>query len=292
MIHADHLTKQFKNGKGIFDVSFSIEEGDIFGFLGPNGAGKSTTTRHLMGFIQPDSGSALINGLNCWTDAPRVQEIVGYLPGEMAFFDDMNGLQFLDIIQNMRKLKSIKKRNELIERLELDIKTPIRKMSKGMKQKVGIVTAFMHDPAVYLLDEPTSGLDPLMQQRFIELILEEKARGKTIFMSSHMFQEIERTCDRVMMIKAGRIVANDHIKEMKKKQRKLFMVTCASAEDINRLAQGPFKTTVLNELTIEITVQGNVKEFLALLSTTNVEDLSMKAEQLEDIFLGYYGQEE
>ncbi|WP_088103154.1 ABC transporter ATP-binding protein [Halalkalibacter urbisdiaboli] len=292
MINARQLTKTFKNGKGISDVSFSIAEGEVFGFLGPNGAGKSTTTRHLMGFLKPDKGSAQIHGLDCWIEAPKVQEVVGYLPGEIAFFDDMTGTQFLDFIQSMRQLMNLKRKKDLIERLELDIHTPIRKMSKGMKQKVGIVAAFMHDPAVYLLDEPTSGLDPLMQQRFVELILEEKSRGKTIFMSSHMFQEIEKTCDRVMIIKDGQIVENDQIDTIRKKQRKTFHVSVATDSDLNKILTSSFPTKRLHDRAIEIIVQGNMKEFLQLLHSCDVSDLSMQAESLENIFLGYYGKEQ
>jgi ABC-2 type transport system ATP-binding protein len=207
MIRIEGLTKVFRNGRGIFDLSFTVGEGEVFGYLGPNGAGKSTTIRHLMGFLRPDKGVAEIAGLDCWSQAPFVQAQTGYLPGEIAFLEDMNGLEFLKLLGGMRRMTDTSRRDELIERFQFDVSTPIRKMSKGMKQKVGIVAAFMHDPKVLILDEPTSGLDPLMQQRFLELIAEEKAQGKTILMSSHIFQEIERVCDRVGIIKDGRLIA-------------------------------------------------------------------------------------
>ena len=156
MISVQNVTKQFSNGKGLFDITFEVKEGEVFGYLGPNGAGKSTTIRNLMGFIKPTAGKATIFGLDCWEDAAKIQREVGYLPGEISFIEGMNGLEFLNLMQGMRGLKDIKRRDELIERLQFDVKTPIRKMSKGMKQKVGIVAAFMHDPEVLILDEPTS----------------------------------------------------------------------------------------------------------------------------------------
>lgn len=207
MLEVHNLTKKFKNGKGIFNVSFSIKKGEVFGFLGPNGAGKSTTIRHIMGFMKPDTGFTKVNELDTWKKQGEVQKYIGYLPGEIAFFDGMTGKTFLDFMANMQGMKDFSKRNELIERLQFDVFTPIRKMSKGMKQKVGIVAAFMHDPEVIILDEPTSGLDPLMQKVFIEMVLEEKAKGKTFLMSSHSFPEIERTCDRAAIIKDGVVIA-------------------------------------------------------------------------------------
>ncbi len=196
MIALEHVTKTFANGHGIFDLSFAVAQGEVFGYLGPNGAGKSTTIRLLMGFLRPDGGTAAINGLDCWAKAAEIQQSVGYLPGEIGFFDDMTGTQFLDLMTSMRRLPDHARRSDLIARFELDPRQMIRKMSKGTKQKVGIIAAFMHRPSVLILDEPTSGLDPLMQQRFLELVEEDKARGATILMSSHLFTEVERVCDR------------------------------------------------------------------------------------------------
>ncbi|MGZ4112384.1 MAG: ABC transporter ATP-binding protein, partial [Tumebacillaceae bacterium] len=221
MIELHGLTKQFAGGKGIFDLTFQVQKGEIFGYLGPNGAGKSTTIRHLMGFTRPDKGRATIDGLDTWANAAEIQKRVGYLPGEIAFLERMNGLEFLKLLAGMRGLRDTSRRDELIERFQFDIKTPIRKMSKGMKQKVGIVAAFMHDPDVLILDEPTSGLDPLMQRIFVDLLLEEKRKGKTILMSSHIFHEIERTCDRVGIIKDGRLISEENVRELQSKQRRI-----------------------------------------------------------------------
>ena len=166
-ISINNLTRDYGNNKGIFDVSFNVEKGEVFGFLGPNGAGKTTTIRHLMGFIKPKMGSCSINDLDCFSKASEIQKTLGYIPGEISFFDDMSGLAFLNFLEKFRGLSKSRK-DELIEYFELNPKGKIKKMSKGMKQKIGIVAAFMHDPDILILDEPTSGLDPLMQKKFID----------------------------------------------------------------------------------------------------------------------------
>ena len=180
VIEIKNLTRDYGGGKGIFDVSFQVNKGEVFGFLGPNGAGKTTTIRHLMGFIKNRSGECAIDGLDCWRDRAIIQKTLGYIPGEINFFDDMTGTEFLAFLAKYRGLTDLERQKELLERFELDPKGKIRKMSKGMKQKIGIVTAFMHNPDILILDEPTSGLDLLMQQRVIELLEREKRRGTHI----------------------------------------------------------------------------------------------------------------
>lgn len=209
LIQIDHLLRDYGGGKGVFDVSFHVNQGESFGFLGPNGAGKTTTIRHLMGFLKPQSGSCMIDGINCWRESDKIQVRLCYIPGEISFFDDMTGTEFLRFTASYRRVGANSRQKELLDRFELDSKGKIKKMSKGMKQKLGIVTAFMHDPDILILDEPTSGLDPLMQSRFIDLVAEEKKRGKTILLSSHIFEEVERTCDRVGIIRQGKLVAMD-----------------------------------------------------------------------------------
>jgi ABC-2 type transport system ATP-binding protein len=292
MIEIEQLSKKFSNGKGIFDLSFEVNKGEIFGYLGPNGAGKSTTIRHLMGFMKPSKGSAKIDGRDCWEEAAEIQKKVGYLPGEISFIEGMNGLEFLRLIERMRRLKNSGYRNELIDRLQFDVNTPIRKMSKGMKQKVAIVAAFMHDPDILILDEPTSGLDPLMQRLFIDLILEEKAKGKTILMSSHSFQEIERTCDRVGIIKDGRLVAVEDVNSLQSKQRKVFDVTVESDEDIAKLTTSDLKLIKQEGQHFQIIVQGSYDDFLHVLSSCSVTNLSVRTQDLEELFMHYYDRKE
>ena len=228
VIQIDHLTRDYGEGKGVFDLSFHVEQGEAFGFLGPNGAGKTTTIRHLMGFLKPLSGTCAIGGMDCWTDRHRIQAKLGYIPGEISFFGDMTGAEFLRFLTRYRGMASTERQKALLERFELDPRGKIKRMSKGMKQKLGIVAAFMHDPDILILDEPTSGLDPLMQSRFIDLVLEEKKRGTTILMSSHLFEEVERTCDRVGIIRQGRLVAVDAVDTLRQRHMRPYTVTLES----------------------------------------------------------------
>lgn len=292
MIELRGLTKQFASGKGIFDLTFDVRAGEIFGYLGPNGAGKSTTIRHLMGFIKPDQGSAMIAGLDTWKDAAEIQKRVGYLPGEIAFLERMNGLEFLKLIAGMRGMRDTTRRDQLIERFQFDIKTPIRKMSKGMKQKVGIVAAFMHDPDVLILDEPTSGLDPLMQRIFVDLLLEEKRQGKTILMSSHIFQEIERTCDRVGIIKDGRLISEENVSELRSKQRRIFEITLGSQNSLERLLQSNLEIVGTQGMRVQVAVQGDYETFLGTLARLQVRGIDVHSLDLEEIFMHYYDREE
>ena len=230
VINTQNLTRDYGGGKGFFNLSFQVGQGEVFGFLGPNGAGKTTTIRHLMGFLRPKTGKCTIGGLDCWSQRDKVQARLGYIPGEISFFDDMSGTEFLRFIAEYRKINAGNRMEELLERFELDPKGKIKKMSKGMKQKIGIVSAFMHDPDILVLDEPTSGLDPLMQSRFVELLGEEKQKGKTILLSSHMFEEVERTCDRVGIIRAGKLVAVDSIESLRKRHVRSYQVTLDTEE--------------------------------------------------------------
>lgn len=236
-INIQNLTRDYGGGKGIFNVSFEVEKGETFGFLGPNGAGKTTTIRHLMGFIRPKSGECKIDNLDCWKEHDEIQKRLGYIPGEISFFDDMSGREFLKFTADYRKLGKDNRMQEMLERFELNPKGKIKKMSKGMKQKLGIVTAFMHDPDILILDEPTSGLDPLMQKRFIELIEEEKKRGKTILLSSHMFEEVERTCDRIGIIRSGKLVTVDYVETLRERHMHSYTVTLDTEEKAEAFAR-------------------------------------------------------
>lgn len=268
VINIQHLTRDYGMGKGIFDVSIQVEKGEVFGFLGPNGAGKTTTIRHLMGFIKPKAGICQIDGLDCWKNRDKIQKRLGYISGEIHFFDDMTGKEFLKFISEYRNIKTPNRKQEMLERFELDPRSRIKKMSKGMKQKIGIVSAFMHDPDILILDEPTSGLDPLMQNRFIELIAEEKKKGKTILLSSHMFEEVERTCDRIGMIRNGKLVTTDSVDALRKRYRHTYTVRLDSpklAEDFAKDFDG----------------------------TCHGDCVTVAAKQsLESIFMNYYGGED
>lgn len=258
-IKIDSLTRDYGGGRGVFDLSFEVGQGEAFGFLGPNGAGKTTTIRHLMGFIKPKSGVCTIDGMDCWRDSAKIQQRLGYIPGEISFFDDMTGTEFLKFTAQYRGMNDSGRTEEMLKRFDLNPKGKMKRMSKGMKQKIGIVAAFMHDPDILILDEPTSGLDPLMQSRFIELITEEKERGKTILMSSHMFDEVERTCHRMGIIKEGRLVAVDTSSALRKKHIRSYTVklddkstAAAFAEDFGAVQDGVCVTVSTSQTLEEI----------------------------------------
>ena len=268
IIEVEHLTRDYGGGRGVFDVSFQVAAGEVFGFLGPNGAGKTTTIRHLMGFLKAKEGGCRINGLDCFRDREKVQQMLGYLPGEISFFDDMTGIEFLDFVSGYRKDKGESRRKELMDMFDLNPHGKIKKMSKGMKQKVGIVAAFMHDPQVLILDEPTSGLDPLMQNRFIELVEAEREKGKTILMSSHMFEEVERTCHRIGIIRAGKLVAMDQVEALREQYMTPYTVTLESEEMAKAFA----------------------KDFQGVCQGRSVTVSAKRS--LEEVFMQYYGGEE
>ena len=293
MIEVKGLTLTYPSGKGVFDLNFTVGKGEVMGYLGPNGAGKTTTIRALLGFMRPDSGTCFIDGLDCSAAAPKIQKNLGYIPGEITFLDGMNGDEFLRFMRDMRGTKDAALQNRLLDVFELNPKGRIKKFSKGMKQKLGIVTAFMHDPDVLILDEPTSGLDPLMQNRFVELLLEEKKKGKTILMSSHMFEEVERTCDNVLIIKEGRIVAHSDVQSLKSAQRRGFFVKPRDkAPAAQAFANAGFEVREAPYDTLEVFVTGeNVDGFLKTASQFTILNLDVKAQSLEDVFMQFYGKE-
>lgn len=290
MIKVSSLTQIYPSGKGIFSVDFTVKKGEVFGYLGPNGAGKTTTIRNMLGFANATEGYVTIDDIDCRAHAASLQNRIGYLPGEIAFIDNMSGLEFLRFMTEMRGLKETGRRDELIERFQLEATGKIKKMSKGMKQKVGIVAAFMHDPEVYILDEPTSGLDPLMQNVFMELIQEEKKRGKTILMSSHIFAEVQEACDRVGIIRDGKLVAVEDVNSLNDMAAKLFVVSVGSKSDLDKIISSTMSTKVIDENKVEIKVGYPYKELFALLAQCDVLTIESKHESLEDMFMKYYDQ--
>jgi len=291
MIKVNKLTQTYRSGKGVFDLDFNIKEGEVFGYLGPNGAGKTTTIRNLLGFTNADSGTATINGVDCRKDAAKLQGMIGYLPGEMAFLENMTGSEFLKFMGNMRKTKDAARRDQLIEYMELEPQGKIKKMSKGMKQKLGIITAFMHDPAVYILDEPSSGLDPFMQVKLMDLLREEKSRSKTIMMSSHIFEEVQMICDRAGIIRDGRIAAIEDVHSLNAMKQDHYIVSLADEEDLVKIMASTLETTVLEKNKVAISVGKNYREMFNLLAGCNVTGLESKYQSLEDVFMKYYGED-
>ena len=294
IITIKNFTKDYGNEKGVFDVSIGIEKGEVYGYLGPNGAGKSTTLRHLMGFSKPDSGTLSINNLDCWNDKTAIKKDIGYLPGEIALPEDMTGIAYLKLIDKLRKTNDLSYAEDLIEYFEIDTHMQIKKMSKGMKQKIAIIMALMHNPEILLLDEPTSGLDPLMQEKFIRLIKREKQNGKTIILSSHIFEEISKVCDRVGIIKRGKLIKEVVIKDFKHSENKTYKIEFKNENDFNKIRRAypdaDFKTKEM-QIIISITDR-EINDLISNLSSCEVAFLKEEKHTLEEYFMKFYGDEE
>ncbi len=288
IIKVENITHVYKSGKGIFDISFEINKGEVFGYLGPNGSGKTTTIRNLMGFTNLDGGVVTIDGLDCRTGSAQLQSNVGYLAGEISFFDNMSGVAFLKLLSDMRGMKDLSKMHELIDVFELEVQGVIKKMSKGMKQKLGIVAAFMHDPDIYILDEPTSGLDPLMKKVFLDMLMAEKKRGKTMFLSSHSFEEVERCCDRAGIIKDGRIVSIEDVKSLKEIKSNSFIISIDNESDIKKILDSDLNAKNVSEGLVQIDIVGDYKDMFLLLAQCKVSGMQVKPKKLEDVFMRYY----
>lgn len=234
MIEIKDLTKDYGSGRGVFDINLTIKKGEMVGFVGTNGSGKTTTIRSLMGFIKPTNGHVYVNGLESWENASEISKHIGYVPGEIAFPDLPTGTAFLKSQAEYFNLKDMSYANKLVSRLQLDPRANLKRMSKGMKQKTALVAALMNNADILILDEPTTGLDPLMRDSFLEIIKEEHKMGKTIFMSSHMFNEIEDTCDRVALISDGHIIDIADMNAIRNRPCKDFKIEFNSVEDYEK----------------------------------------------------------
>jgi ABC-2 type transport system ATP-binding protein len=290
-IEIKHLTKDFGDGKGLFNLDFSIEKGEVFGFVGTNGAGKSTTIRHMMGFLKPKSGEVTINGMNCWTNSAEIKKLIGYIPGEIAFPDAPTGTEFLRRQAELLGLKDMSYAESIIKKLQLDPTANLKRMSKGMKQKTAIVAALMADPEILILDEPTTGLDPLMRAEFVNILNEEKKKGKTIFMSSHMFEEVEHTCDKVALIKDGKLIAVKATSEVKHSEDKVYKIEFLSHEEYQRFLSEPFEFAEKRDSQNQVFLKINDREINQLFRTLKGYSIKFIAEikyTLEDYFKGLY----
>lgn len=290
-IEVSHLTKDYGSGRGVFDVSLEVERGECFGFLGPNGAGKTTTIRHLMGFIKPDAGSTSILGMDSWRDSTRIMNHVSYVPGEIAFPSLPTGTAFLKSQAEFLGVTDLTYLNHVVKLLQLDPSANLKRMSKGMKQKTAIAAALMGDKEILVLDEPTTGLDPLMRDTFLDLVRAEKEKGRTVFMSSHIFEEIEEVCDRVAMIKDGRIIKVLDLRELRHGNRKTFRIAFASPEDAVRFAGAWEPTGAVDEAAATVAVEVPASELERLLHALRVYDVRGLREQhftLEQHFKNVY----
>jgi ABC-2 type transport system ATP-binding protein len=278
MIHIDNLSFGYGNGKGIRNVSFNVEKGAAVGFLGPNGSGKTTTIRCLLGFLQ-GTGICQIDGRDTFTDAPHIMESVGFIAGETAFPELMTMEEYFHFIISVRakndkqKIMDMQSRkDQLCEMFDLKFKGKISKMSKGMKQKVAIVAAFLHNPDILILDEPSSGLDPFMQSKFVQLVLDMKNMGKTILISSHIFEEVEKICDKIVIIRGGEIVVLKNIAELRNEQSRIFTITTKKGTKQEKIEKSKIPAFIKK-------LGENKDEIL---------DLSVTIASLEDIYMNEY----
>lgn len=277
-IEIKDLTKDYGSGRGVFDINLTIKKGEMVGFVGTNGSGKTTTIRSLMGFIKPTNGHVYVNGLESWENASEISKHIGYVPGEIAFPDLPTGIAFLKSQAEYFNLKDMSYANELVSRLQLDPRANLKRMSKGMKQKTALVAALMNNADILILDEPTTGLDPLMRDSFLEIIKEEHKKGKTIFMSSHMFNEMEDTCDRVALISDGHIIDIADMNAIRNRPCKDFKIEFNSAKDYEKFKKMDYTIVRDQKQYSQVTVNIKNEEINKLFSDLKAFDVKFISE--------------
>ena len=295
IINIENLTKDYGYGRGVFDISIQVKQGECYGFLGPNGAGKTTTIRHLMGFSKPDSGRTSITDKDSWQYSAELKQRIGYLPGEIALPAGLTGEGFLKMMLQLQGCDYDTFCKKLLQRFDLKADKKTREMSLGEKRKLAIAAAFMHDPQILILDEPTSGLDPVMQHEFIEFIREEKAQGKTIFLSSHIFSEVDALCDRIAIIKEGRIVSEFKAEEIKKTQDIIYTVGFKNAESYDAFKKKKYVLTADSEERLKVKVRVpsvKINDFISDMSSSEIVSFHQVPFGLEDYFMDFYKSEE
>jgi len=292
VIQTQGLTVYYGKHRGILDVNLLVEKGEVFGFLGPNGAGKTTTQRVLLDVIRPTSGKATIFGMDCREQGVKIRKRVGYLPGELALYAGMKASEFFKMYEYLRAGNGTKGYwRELSQRLNLDTGRKIREFSRGNKQTVGVVAAFMSRPDLLILDEPTGGLDPLVQQTVLEMVREAKADGRTVFFSSHILSEVQAVCDRVGIIRDGQLIETKRVEELVGQRMKRMSLVfpelppngAFDLDGVTELSRGD------QRLTLE--VSANLPQVLETAARYAVEDIETHSVSLEEIFLAYYGKE-
>jgi ABC-2 type transport system ATP-binding protein len=287
IIEVNHLTKYYGKARGIEDVSFNVEEGEIFGFIGPNGAGKSTTIRLFLGLIHPTSGEAKIFGKDCIQAGPEIRQDIGYLPSEVFYYERMKVHDLLKYSASFYKKDCSERIRELSDLMELDLKRRIDDLSYGNRKKVGIVQGMLHSPRILLLDEPTSGLDPLMQQKFFNLVREENKNGTTVFFSSHILGEVQKMCSRVAIIKEGSIINVQDIKTLQSENYKKIRVDGEGIQQKHFDVEGVTKLMKENG-SVTFFFRGDINEIVKLISAQKVSDVIIEEPTLEEIFMHYY----
>jgi len=291
IIKTQKLTKDYGSGRGLFDLDLEVQEGEVFGYLGPNGAGKTTTIRLLMGLIHPSAGSASIFGLDCWRQAVEIKKLIGYVPGEPSLDPNLKGGQILEYFANLRGGIDRAYLKQLIERFDLDTSRKFRHYSTGNKRKVVLIQAFMHKPRLLILDEPTSGLDPLNQQEFDAMVKETREDGRTVFLSSHVLSEVEKTCTRVGIIREGRLVRVGGVAELKDIKRYEITISFSQPVPVETFQKldGVVDVERLNDgRAVRLAMQGAADAVIKAAAQFPVVSLTSYEPSLEDIFLRYY----
>jgi ABC-2 type transport system ATP-binding protein len=290
VIETEMLSKQYGKSRGIRHVDLTVEEGEVFGFLGPNGAGKTTTIRTLLGFLRPSGGRAWVFGMDIRKKSVEIRARVGNLPGEFALEDRMTGEDLLRFFARLRGVKDLGYAWELAERLEADLHRPMRRLSRGNKQKVGLIQAMFHRPPLLILDEPTAGLDPLVQEEFLEIVGEVRAEGRSVFFSSHNLAEVERVCDRVGIVREGRLVAVETTDTLLNIAFRHMSLTFDGPVDPEPFAALPgVRDLKAHGATLSFTVHDNLDEVVKLAARNRLVNMEYERPSLEEVFLTYYG---
>ena len=292
-IETEALSKRYGRHRGIEDVTFAVQPGEVFGFLGPNGAGKTTTIRTLLDLIHPTSGSARLFGLDSRRDSVAIRSRLGNLPGDFGFGREATGRRAVELLGRLRGLDRTGRAEELAKRFRADLDRPLGQLSRGNRQKVGLILATFHRPELLILDEPTSGLDPLMQEEFLDLVAEERDRGCAVFLSSHELDEVQRVCDRVGIVRGGRLVAVERIADLLGKARRRFAVELADPAGLERLRSlDGVADLELAGNRATFTAGGDLDAVVRELAGHHVLDLEATHPSLEEVFLGYYDEGE
>lgn len=288
-IHTEGLTKFYGKSRGIVDINLDVRQGEVFGYLGPNGAGKTTTIRTLLNLIRPTRGQATILGFDTRRESIETRRRIGYLPGEMELYKNLTGEEYLQYHGHLRSEVEWEHVKQLAQRMESDLSQRIGTLSHGNKQKIGLIQAFMHQPQLLILDEPTIGLDPLMQQEFYRLIAEIKAEGRTVFLSSHIMPEVERVCDRVAIIREGRLIAVEDIDTLKARALRHLEVHFAVPVPPDKFTDiDGVQDVIVENDTLRCTVTGTLDAFVKTAAQFEVMNLISQEPSLEEIFLAYY----
>jgi ABC-2 type transport system ATP-binding protein len=291
VIEIDKLTKYYGKARGIIDVSFSVNEGEIYGFIGPNGAGKSTTIRTLLALIYPTRGSARIFGKDIIKDGHNIRKDIGYLPSEVFYYDNMKVIDILKYSASFYENIDKNRINKLAEIMDLDLYRKIDDLSYGNKKKVGIVQGLLHQPRLIILDEPTSGLDPLMQQKFFDLILEENKNGATVLFSSHILSEVQKLCSRVAIIKEGRIISIEDIKALQKNNYKKFKIDMGEAVNDDYFNINGVANLVKNASVYSFLFKGDINQMIDKIHGKKINNLIVEDPSLEEVFMHFYEKE-